>query len=54
MGGGDREGRATWGQGDKDTGREDKEEGGEHNEFGVHFYNKRTENLCSTDIPRSE
>ena len=51
MGGGDREGGGTWGQGHQDAGREHKEQGGKNNELGVHFYTKRRENLCATDVP---
>ena len=39
MGGRDREGGTSWGQGHDDAGGEDKEEGSENKEFGVHFYN---------------
>ena len=45
VGGGDREGGGTRGQGHQDAGREHKEEGGKDNELGVHFYTKRRENL---------
>ena len=39
VGGRDREGGTSWGQGHDDAGGEDKEECSEDKELGVHFYN---------------
>lgn len=39
VGGRDREGGATWGEGHEDAGGEHEEQGSEDKELGVHFYN---------------